>query len=118
MEKNRRWRKWIAKEKEGDTGTGTTSTSTSTGTGTGTGTSTGTSTGKDMAVDNNDKEKTNGVEVEDSVQSPLNTQPFVGNPGEDKITINSKRVKRRVGDKAHCTFCGSEGVIVEKYSKR
>lgn len=100
LEKNRRWRKWIAKEMEGDTGTGTTS------------------TGTDMAVDNNDKGKTDGVEVEDSVQSPLNTQPFLGNVGEDKITINSKRVKRRVGNKAHCTFCGSEGVIVEKYSKR
>lgn len=89
-----------------------------TDTGTDTGTGTTGMTGTDMAVDNNDKEKTNGVEVEDSVQSPLNTQPFVGNPGEDKITINGKRVKRRVGDKAYCTFCGSEGVIVEKYSKR
>ena len=73
-------------------------------------------TGKDMAVDDNDKGKTDGLE--DAVQSPLNTQPFVGNAGEDKITINTKRVKRRVGEKAHCTFCGSEGVIVEKYSKR
>ena len=97
MEKNRRWRKWLAKEMEGDTGTGT-------------------GTGTVMAMDDNDKGKTDGVE--DYVQSPLNTQPFVGNVGEDKITINSKRVKRRVGDKARGTFCGSEGVIVEKYSKR
>jgi hypothetical protein len=76
--------------------------------------------GGDMDMDMNmgvdDKVKTDGVG--DSVKSPLNTQPFVGNVGKDKISVNSKQVKRKVGEKAHCTFCGSEGVIVEKFLKR
>lgn len=76
----------------------------------------------DMNMGVDDKAKIDGVgDPVKSVKSPLNTQPFVGNVGKDKISVNrvnSKQVKRRVGEKAHCTFCGSEGIIVEKYSKR
>jgi len=73
----------------------------------------------DMNMGVDDKAKIDGVG--DSAKSFLNTQPFVGNVGKDKISVNrvnSKQVKRRVGEKAHCTFCGTEGIIVEKYSKR
>jgi hypothetical protein len=58
-----------------------------------------------------DRAKTDGGE--NSIKSSLDTQGFII---KEKVSVKSKQVKRVVGEKGYCSFCGSEGVIVEKFS--
>jgi hypothetical protein len=61
-----------------------------------------------------DRAKTDGVE--NSIKSSsLNTQSFVR---KENVSVKCKQVKRVVGEKGYCSFCGSEGVIVKKFSTR
>jgi hypothetical protein len=64
-----------------------------------------------------DRAKTDGVE--NSIKSSsLNIQFFVR---KENIAVKSQQVKQAVtvvGEKGYCSFCGSEGVIVEKFSAR
>ena len=54
---------------------------------------------------------------EDFIKPSLNIQSFERNYS---VSIKSNRVRREgeVGTKGYCIFCGSEGVIVEKFSPR
>jgi hypothetical protein len=70
---------------------------------------------KAVNVDVNEKAKTDVGE--DFIKPSLNIQSFERN---DSVSIKINRVRRKgeVGTKGYCIFCGSEGVIVEKFSPR